>query len=282
MARDRANIKTAIWTSQDYRDLTFAEQWLYELLMTHPDTNYVGVVDWRTNRLAAMAADADPAFVRATAESLQAKRFVFIDEETEEILVRSFLRHDGLLKQPKLSVSMVNAYGAVASKRIREVVTFELQRLFQEYPEWAAFRQEKVMALVKGKGTDMGEFTLGFSPAVTPLFRVNAGQADPLPTATATTTSTSPSGEGVQGERKKPERKLPATWVPNGAHIEYAKSRLLNLEQETERFKLHAETHDRRLRDWDAGFRMWLSKATPSLPKSASPWSSEFHKRGQA
>lgn len=282
MARDRANIKTAIWTSQDYRDLTFAEQWLYELLMTHPDTNYVGVVDWRTNRLAAMAADADPAFVRATAESLQAKRFVFIDEETEEILVRSFLRHDGLLKQPKLSVSMVNAYGAVASKRIREVVTFELQRLFQEYPEWAAFRQEKVMALVKGKGTDMGEFTLGFTPAVTPLFRVNAGQADPLPTTTATTTSTSPSGEGVQGERKKPERKLPATWAPNGAHIEYAKSRLLNLEQETERFKLHAETHDRRLRDWDAGFRMWLSKATPTLPKSASPWSPEFHKRGQA
>lgn len=276
MARDRATINTAIHTDQDWRDLTIAEQHLYWLLSTHPDLNYVGVVDWRTARLSAMAADATRASIQATAESLQAKRFVFIDEDTEEILVRSFVRHDGLLKQPKLSISMVNAYGSVASKKIREVVTFELQRLYAEHPEWAAFRQEKVMSLVKGKGKDMDEFTPGFTPTVTPPFRVNADQGQVLPTTTATTTATSPSGEGVQGERKKPERPLPATWQPNDAHKSYAASRNLILANEAETFRLHAQANDRRQRDWDASFRMWLSKAKPQS-QTANAWTKEFH-----
>lgn len=289
MARDRANINTSIWTDQDFRDLNMAEQHLYKLLMTHPSLTYVGVTDWRPGRIAAMTADLTADMVRSTAESLQSKRYVFIDEETEEILVRSFLRNDGLLKQPKLSISMVNAFGATASKAIREVITFELQRLVTEYPEWAAFAQPKVLDLLKGKGTDMAEFTDGITPAftlpfthsvthpVTPLFRPTVGQAEPLHTATATATATSPSGEGVRGNRSKPERRLPESWQPNGAHTDYAKAKHLDLPVEAERFRLHAQAHDRKLKDWDAGFRMWLSKATPKPAESVSPWSKEFH-----
>jgi hypothetical protein len=284
VARDRANINTAIWTDQDFRDLTMAEQHLYKLLMTHPSLTYVGVTDWRPGRIAAMTADATKEGVQAVAESLQAKRYVLIDEETEEILVRSFLRHDGLLKQPKLSISMVNAFGATASKMIREAVTFELQRLAREFPDWAAFAQPKVLDLLKGRGRDMAEFTDGltpaftlpFTPSVTPLFRPTGGQAQALPTATATTTATSPSGEGVQGGRSKPERRLPEGWVPNDAHRDYAKAKSLDLPGEAERFRLHAQAHDRKLRDWDAGFRMWLSKAKPQQA-TASAWTKEFH-----
>lgn len=260
MARDRANINTAIHTDQDWRDLTIAEQHFYWLLSTHPDLNYVGVVDWRTARLSAMAADATREGIQSTAESLQAKRFVLIDEGTEEILVRSFMRHDGLLKQPKLSISMVNAYGSVASKMIREVVTFELQRLYAEFPEWAAFRQEKVMSLVKGKGTDMAEFTRDFTPAVTPPFTLNAAQADPLPTTTATTTTTETSS------RRSPERSIPDGWKPNSGHQERAEAKHLDVSFLAEAFRNHAEANDRRVRDWDAAFRNWILKATPGTP----------------
>ncbi len=253
MARDRANINTNIHTDQDWRDLTIAEQHLYWLLSTHPDLNYVGVVDWRTARLSAMAADATREGIQETAESLQEKRFVFIDEDTEEILVRSFMRHDGLLKQPKLSISMVNAYGSVASKYIREVVTFELQRLYGEYPEWSAFRQEKVMALVKGKGTDMAEFTQGFTPTVTPLFRVNAAQADPLPTTTATTTT-------------KTVKHKHSHHKTHDSHTEKAQEKHLDVNMMAEAFRNHAEANDRRARNWDAAFRNWILKATPGTP----------------
>ncbi|WP_171046685.1 hypothetical protein [Pseudarthrobacter sp. NamE5] len=244
--------------------------------MTHPTLSYAGVADWRPARLAAMTADATPEAVREAAEGLQAKRFIFFDEETEEILVRSFLRHDGLLKQPKLSISMVNAYGAIASARIREVVTFELQRLYEEFPGWAAFGQEKVLALVKGKGTDMAEFTLGLAPAVTPLFRVNAAQADPLPTTTTTTTTTTTK----KLSRRSPARPLPTDWKPTEAHQRKAREKHLDLELQAETFRNHALANDRRASNWDAAFNNWLIKATPGAapkPAASSPWSREFH-----
>jgi len=274
MARDRANINTNIWTDQDWRDLPGAQQLLYLLLTSHPTLSYAGVVDWREARLAAMTADATPESIREAAEGLQAERFVFIDDETEEILIRSFLRHDGLLKQPKLSISMVNAYGAIASARVREIVTFELQKLYTEFPEWAAFGQEKVMALVKGKGTDMAEFTLGFTPAVTPLFTLNVAQADPLPTTTATTTSTELS------PRRSPEAPIPEAWAPNEQHKAKAREKHLDVMILAEAFRNHAEANDRRVRNWDAAFRNWILKSTPGTAPTNSPWSKDFHRNG--
>lgn len=274
MARDRANINTNIWTDQDWRDLPMAEQHLYMMLLSHPTLSYAGVGDWRTARLAAMTGDATPQSITAAAEGLQAARFVFIDEETEEILIRSFLRHDGLLKQPKLSISMVNAYGAIASSRIREVVTFELQKLHLEHGDWAAFGQEKVMALVKGKGTDMADFTPSLTQGLTPAFTLNVAQADPLPTSTATTTSTNLSS------RRSPERPLPADWRPNEKHRADAEEKYLSVDILAQAFKNHAEAHDRRVRNWDAAFRNWIFKATPGTAPESNPWSPEFHKKG--
>jgi hypothetical protein len=262
MARDRANINTNIWTDQDWRNLPGAQQLLYLLLTTHPTLSYAGVVDWREARLAAMTADSTPESVREAAEGLQSERFVFIDDETEEILVRSFLRHDGLLNQPKLSISMVNAYAAIASSRIREVVTCELQKLHKEHGDWAAFGQEKVMALVKGKGTDMAEFTLGFTPTVTPLFRVNAAQADPLPTTTATTTATS------SNEEKKisaPNRKssCPKSFPVTDAMAAWARENNINadLREQTARFLDHHASKGSTFVDWTRAWQNWMRNA---------------------
>ena len=269
MARDRANINTNIWTDQDWRNLPIAQQHLYLLLTSHPTLSYAGVVDWREARLAAMTADATPESIRDAAEALQAERFVFIDDETEEILVRSFLRHDGLLKQPKLSISMVNAYGAIASSRIREVVTLELQKLHAEFPEWAAFGQEKVMALVKGKGTDMAEFTHSFTPA----FTLTVAQSDPLPTTTATTTSTNLS-------RRSPETTIPEGWEPNEQHKAKAREKYLDAMILAEAFRNHAEANDRRVRNWDAAFRNWILKSNPGTAPTSNPWAKDFHQKG--
>jgi len=279
MARDRATINTAIWTSDDYRDLDVAEQHMYKLLMTHPDMNYVGVVDWRPGRIAAMTAGATAASVRAAAESLQAKRYVFIDDGTEEILVRSFLRHDGLLKQPKLSISMVNAYGAVASRNIRKVITHELQRLIREFPDWAAFKQEKVLSIIKGEGADMDTFTQpknqdltqGFTPAFTPGLTLNATQGQGLRTATATTTSTSNEVEGVNSPNVtrdentggKAGTTIPKNFTATPEMIRWAQDNAPNVDwaASTKRFKAHYRSVAGKQQfrtDWHAAWEAWL------------------------
>lgn len=289
MARDRANINTAVWTSEEFRDLPGDQQRLYFLLMTHPKLSYVGVVDWRPSRLAAMSADATAASIEETGKALEAARFVFIDEETEEVLVRSFMRHDGLLKQPKLSISMVNAYGDIASKMIREVVTYELQRLHAEFPEWAAFRQEKVMSLVKGKGTDMGEFTQGFTPSLTPAFTLNVAHADPLPTATTTTTATedkssprpaSQDDEFAQWYAAYP-RKIDKGHARTAFKAARKKASLETLVAAAKQFAVHSRGTDQKFLAYPATWlngERWEDEA-PQRTIVAGPWDPSFHKQ---
>jgi hypothetical protein len=49
---------------------------------------------------------------RRVADCLMARHFLVIDEETEEVLIRSWARFDEVLKQPRLAISYVNAYNA--------------------------------------------------------------------------------------------------------------------------------------------------------------------------
>jgi hypothetical protein len=277
MARDRANINTNLWVDPDWRDLDDAEQRLYMLLTTHPSLSYAGVADWRPGRLAAMSRNGSREGIELAAKGLQAKRFVFIDEGTEEILIRSFLRHDGLLKQPKLAVSMANAFGAVASREIQMIIVNELQRLNTEHPDWKAFEVAQVKVLLKLEGKDMANFTHRFTPSFTP----KPAQAQALPTATTTSTTTSTVVEGSGESRKKPASRLSASWAPNEAHTQYAATEGIALDFQAERFRTHAEANDRRIVNWDAAFKNWLLKAerkTATKPAANSPWNKDFYK----
>lgn len=281
MPRDRANIQTAIWSSPDWRALGPIEQWLYSLLLTHPGLSYAGVCDWQPKRLAMMSTGVTPNMVETAGQALQASRFIYVDEQTDEVLVRSFLRHDGLLKNPKVCVSMANDFGAVASQGIQKVLVRELQKLATEYPDWAAFRSERVTSLLKLEGADMGSLLgEGFPQGFPQGLGEGLPQAFPLPTATAT--ATRPSKEGLGGvggisepeptatqppaksTRRKPELPLPQSWEPTPRHHDYATERNLNLEHEATSFRLHAETHDRRCASWNAAFTSWLRKSKPT------------------
>lgn len=57
---------------------------------------------------------------------------------------------------------------------------------------------------------------------------------------------------------RKPETPLPSDWEPTDAHRAQASKAGLDIRREVVRFRTHAESIDRRLRNWDAGFRIWL------------------------
>lgn len=206
MARDRANINTGIWTDDDFIDLPNGQQWLYFLLMTDPELSYSGVADWRPERIAQRSSTTTKEDIEKLGAELQNGRYIFIDKETEEVLVRSFLRHDGLLKQPRLGVSVFNAYGSIASKDIRKVVIHELKKLYSEYPDWKAFGVEKMQELLKLSSADMAEFTPGlgdrFGDRFTPGLGPNVTQPYVMHTATATATATSKDEESNFSEEK--------------------------------------------------------------------------------
>lgn len=209
MAREVANVQTALWGSPDWKQLHVLEQWLYLHLLSHPSLTYAGVADWFPKRLAAAGAGINAEKAVELARGLESQRFVFIAEETDEILIRSFLRHDGLLKQPKLSVSMAKAFAAIASTEIQQIVVYELQKLRREHPEWKAFESEKVRTILKLEGADMDEFRVNRGEDLA----LDLGLALPqtsgnglpigLPLRTATSTSTSSKDDGSDAQRKR-------------------------------------------------------------------------------
>ena len=56
---------------------------------------------------------------------------------------------------------------------------------------------------------------------------------------------------------------LPDTWTPNDGHSKLALEHGVQLLTEANKFRDHAQANGRTLKDWDAGFRNWLSKAKP-------------------
>lgn len=300
MPRDRAFLNMAIWQDADFRGLPPLAQHLYFVLWTHPGLSYAGVVDWRPGRIAAMAGGWTRAQVQTAADCLEARLFIVVDRDTEECLVRSFVRFDGLMKQGNLSVSFATAYAEVASNDIRGVIVRETQKLRRFETDIAAWGKEQVRGVLEQPAVDprsralpadpfTPELTLNVTPTVTPGVTPESPDADhhgdpgagipPTPTPPPAPTPLLPgvpaadaSGAAQQSStRRKPERTLPTDWAPNKRHFEQAKERGADIAFEVERFRNHAQMNDRRVRDWDAAFRNWLSKAQPARVQRTEP-----------
>lgn len=232
MAREHAKIRLDIWADGEWRDLDVECQHLYLLLLSHPTLSYVGVADWRPGRIAQLAKGLTPEGVRETAARLEALRFILTDDESEEVLIRSFVKHDGLLKQPKMAVSMANAFGATASNPIREVIAFEVQKLRERDPELAAWRVKQVQTVLDAKGSPIETFTLPFTPGFTPEVTPNATRPQGLRTTTATATATKKSESASRGSR------VPDPFVITDELREWAKAEapLVDIDRKTLEF----------------------------------------------
>lgn len=85
--------------------------------------------------------------------------------------------------------------------------------------------------------------------------------------AIATTNAEERRGEErTSSTRKRAKHALPDDWKPNTKHQDYANENGVDLSSEAFRFRNHAHANDRRQVDWDAAFRMWLSKAVDFAP----------------
>lgn len=162
MARDHARVHLSIWGDDGFRGLTPRAQHLYFTLLTHPQLSYCGVTDWRPRRLRALATGWQEDGFHSAAIELAVKLFIVVDEDTEEVLVRSFIRHDGLMNQPRMAVSVVRAYDAVASQPIRKVVVHELQRLYADQPELKGWGKDVARGLLERPAVDPEDFPTGF------------------------------------------------------------------------------------------------------------------------
>lgn len=162
MARKFAQIQPKIWSDDDFLDLNMPEQWVYLHIATHPDLSYAGAMDWRPKRIAPKAHGLTLGEVTDAAEVLRAKRYLIIDDDTEEVLVRSFIRNDGLLKQRNMGGAVDKAYDSIGSRKLMGVVVHELRRLHAENPEWKSW--ELLQSVLTQRAVDPWEGELSPAP----------------------------------------------------------------------------------------------------------------------
>lgn len=157
MARDHARINIAIWGSTGFRKLSPAAQHLYFVLVTSSTLNYAGVADWRPKRLAALSESWTVDDVDTAAHELSSAHVAIIDDDTEEVLIRTWIKHDGLIDQPRMAVSVANAYAGVSSLMIRGVIVHELRKLKSAKPELKGWGKEKLTEVLDEPEIDPNE-----------------------------------------------------------------------------------------------------------------------------
>lgn len=129
MAEDYAPLYRSIWNDDDFRALTGAAQRLYLALMSSPNRSPAGVVGLTPKKWVRGAADLTPAVVEQALTELDGTGFLVVDDDTEEVLVRSYLRRAKVYAHIRTFARALRDIDAVESARLRSALGQELVRL---------------------------------------------------------------------------------------------------------------------------------------------------------
>lgn len=269
-----------MWSDDDWRALPVGAQHLYMQILTHSTLNYAGVADWRPGRLAALTAGRTAADVETDAQPLRDSWFIYTDPDTEEVLVRSFLRHDGVIKHPRLHVSMANDWACIASSDIRSFVSFELSKLQAAESALPLWKDSRVQSILKAEAKDLKEFSQSFpiaepKPMANPLAKDSQSVSMQTATTTATTTSSNEDKKSVPRNRG---HRLPEDFSITAEMYQWASTKGLTIDlvMSTEKFINHwtaASGSNATKLNWVSAWRNWMlgdqEKAAPRMDHSA-------------
>ncbi|WP_052067984.1 hypothetical protein [Rhodococcoides fascians] len=140
MAREYGRIRISIANDEDLEELSADAQWLYfRVLIPDPSLNYAGVGDWRPARLLRKAKDMTMPRLLAAASELEQRSYALFDTDTEEVMCRTLIRSDELLKNPKMAAAVLAGYTRTSSKTLRAAVVTEIQTARKENPNYSSW-----------------------------------------------------------------------------------------------------------------------------------------------
>lgn len=271
MARSYANIATAIWRDDEFIALDVDEQYVYFLLISQPDISAAGVLTVALTRWASRSKGMTRDRMLTAIEGLQAHRFVIADFDTDEILVRSFVRWDGGYTNSKRRFAIRDAADQVVSVAVQRALAAEFQRLDLP-PEWIpAFSQVDSLSMPHTENADSpsGNPVWG-TPKNSDIRRVVGTRAlevlpathNPQPTTPVPSRNADPPASGrKRGTRLPDDFAITAdmkTWFAENCPS-------VDGPRETEKFRNYWRAKsgkDAAKVDWPATWRNWMLTAT--------------------
>lgn len=283
MARTRAMILTSIWRDRDFVALKPAAKLVYLALLSQPNVNHLGLMDLTYDRWA-RDLNGSTEWVRACVAELEAARFVVVDAAAEQLLIRSFMRNDGVAASPNLLLSAANSLGYVASAKIATALLDELALIRAEHStDKTAPTVDRMEAQLKTLGDGFPEpiaegfgegFEEGFASAAT------KGSKNPLGKGSGNPLGERGSSSGVSTDLAVPRApaparargtRLPADFTVTPEMVAWFRERCPQVDgkTETEKFRNYwtAKTGQAATKlDWPATWRNWMLAAAERLP----------------
>lgn len=139
MARKFGRYLVSTGRDSDWASLTTTHHDCFMALVASGDISWCGVVPYFPARYV-LAADLNERKVAKVWDELEALDYLVIDRKFGEVLVRSFVRHDEVLKKPNITKALILAWGRIRSPKVAFSLLCELARLADEQPENAGFQ----------------------------------------------------------------------------------------------------------------------------------------------
>lgn len=125
MARRFAPLLTAIWDDDDFCSLTPDAQRMYMQILSQKRLSLCGVVPYAPRNLARGCAALTLDDIHAALDELEAEDYILIDRDTDEILVRTIVKHDPP-RGAKVLQGMWTHWSEIDSARFRQLIVHSL------------------------------------------------------------------------------------------------------------------------------------------------------------
>lgn len=299
MSRNYATFATAIWRPEDdFGDLTMAAQWAYFMLGTQPDISAAGVLSLNVRRWSKRTKGGTRQMVVDALQELQAAEKVFYDYDTEELLIRTFVKADGGYGNRKRRPVIERAAFDLESPRLRGILANELRKLGDEVMTSLADRLSGPYGIAYPSDEPRNVLGTSSTPAdgaATEPDKVESSQVDRLsdglsrsdgvvvtqglgeePQPSTRTPQTQPSVDAPS----KPKRetgprgtRLPADWAPSERLLKWFAEKGFTFDMATqhEKFMNHwlaKPGKDSAKLDWDRTWQNWMITAADHQPRS--------------
>lgn len=126
MPRSEARLQFTIWDG--LAGLSDAGRLVYLVVLTEEHVTQCGSGPLRKSMWGKRLCW-DPSKLDEALAEVDAKRYILVDDDTEEVLVRSFIRGDKVDRQPRVLQAALKSAVLIQSKRLRAVLAEELRKL---------------------------------------------------------------------------------------------------------------------------------------------------------
>jgi hypothetical protein len=282
MAREHARIHLGVWGDEDFQDLGAGAQRLYFLLLSQKTINNAGVLPLHITKWARGSKKTTVEDIREALSELVVARFVLVDEHTEEALVRTFIRGDGIAKHPYMLKNALTVARQTESPTLRRALAVELRRLGNPAADQVAAELEATP-----DRTPPERHSNGIQMAPERQSNAHGEGEGVVPVGTPRSTNVDGSSRRPRSQAKRGTR-IPPGFAVTSEMAAWARDRAPSVDGrlETEKFVNYwtakAGSGATKL-DWPATWRNWILTAASKSPNLRAvsggyqPWRNPAH-----